>query len=68
MARMEDSYIVSSECVRRRACTRTRGLRPSRYLLENMDWLDEEIGEFEDDYLIIDCPGAFIGSNGGFIY
>ncbi|KAI0028205.1 GPN-loop GTPase [Vararia minispora EC-137] len=27
------------------------------YLLENMDWLDEEIGEYEDDYLIIDCPG-----------
>jgi len=27
------------------------------YLLENLDWLDEEIGEFEDDYLIIDCPG-----------
>jgi len=26
------------------------------YLLENLDWLDEEIGEFEDDYLIIDCP------------
>ncbi|KAI0069062.1 hypothetical protein BV25DRAFT_1818006 [Artomyces pyxidatus] len=27
------------------------------YLLQNMDWLEEEIGEFEDDYLIIDCPG-----------
>jgi len=22
-----------------------------------MDWLDEELGEYEDDYLIIDCPG-----------
>jgi hypothetical protein len=22
-----------------------------------MDWLDEELGEFENDYLIIDCPG-----------
>lgn len=30
-----------------------------RYLLENMDWLDEELGEYEDDYLIIDCPGEF---------
>jgi hypothetical protein len=28
-----------------------------RYLLQNMDWLDEELGEYEDDYLIIDCPG-----------
>lgn len=27
------------------------------YLLENMDWLEEELGGFEDDYLIIDCPG-----------
>ena len=28
-----------------------------RYLLENMDWLDEELGGYEDDYLIFDCPG-----------
>jgi len=27
------------------------------YLLQNLDWLDEEIGEFDNDYLIIDCPG-----------
>ncbi|TFK75981.1 hypothetical protein BDN72DRAFT_831418 [Pluteus cervinus] len=27
------------------------------YLLQNMDWLEEELGGFEDDYLIIDCPG-----------
>jgi GTPase SAR1 family protein len=27
------------------------------YLLENMDWFSEQIGEFEDDFLIIDCPG-----------
>jgi hypothetical protein len=25
--------------------------------MENMDWLEEELGGFEDDYLIIDCPG-----------
>jgi hypothetical protein len=24
-----------------------------------MDWLEEEVGEYEDDYLIIDCPGMF---------
>jgi len=29
----------------------------SKYLLQNMDWLEEELGNFEDDYLIIDCPG-----------
>lgn len=29
-----------------------------RYLLQNMDWLEEEIGEYDNDYLIIDCPGA----------
>ncbi|CAG8705039.1 17298_t:CDS:2, partial [Racocetra persica] len=27
------------------------------FLLNNMDWLEEELGEYEDDYLIIDCPG-----------
>lgn len=27
------------------------------YLLQNLDWLDEEIGEFNDEYLIFDCPG-----------
>ncbi|AET39247.1 putative signal sequence-binding GTPase GPN3 Ecym_4170 [Eremothecium cymbalariae DBVPG len=27
------------------------------YLLENLDWLDEEIGEYNDEYLIFDCPG-----------
>lgn len=27
------------------------------YLLENLDWLDEEIGDYEDEYLIFDCPG-----------
>ena len=29
----------------------------ARYLLENMDWLEEELGSYEDDYLIFDCPG-----------
>lgn len=28
------------------------------YLLQNMDWLEEEIEKFDDDeYLILDCPG-----------
>ncbi|KAJ8502431.1 hypothetical protein ONZ45_g11755 [Pleurotus djamor] len=27
------------------------------YLMQNMDWLEEELGSFEDDYIIIDCPG-----------
>lgn len=30
----------------------------NRYLLQNMDWFEEELGEYEDDYLIIDCPGT----------
>lgn len=29
----------------------------SRYLLNNLDWLEEELGQYEDEYLIIDCPG-----------
>ena len=32
----------------------------TRYLLENIDWLEEELGGFDDDYLIIDCPGSFL--------
>ncbi|KAL7314762.1 hypothetical protein PS15m_006291 [Mucor circinelloides] len=27
------------------------------FLMNNVDWLEEEIGTFDDDYLIIDCPG-----------
>lgn len=29
----------------------------NRYLMQNMDWLHEALGDYEDDYLIIDCPG-----------
>jgi hypothetical protein len=28
-----------------------------RYLLQNLDWLQEKIGDFSEDYLIFDCPG-----------
>lgn len=28
------------------------------YLLENIDWLEEEISNFaEEDYVLFDCPG-----------
>ncbi|RSH81714.1 ATP binding protein [Apiotrichum porosum] len=27
------------------------------YLLNNLDWLEDALGDFEDEYLIIDCPG-----------
>ncbi|KAG9291736.1 hypothetical protein G9A89_012021 [Geosiphon pyriformis] len=27
------------------------------FLLNNLDWLEGELGEYDDDYLIIDCPG-----------
>lgn len=27
-----------------------------------MDWFEEELGEYESDYLIIDCPGTFYAS------
>lgn len=27
------------------------------YLIENIEWLQEELGEGEDDYFIFDCPG-----------
>lgn len=28
-----------------------------RYLMDNIDWLSEQLSEYNDDYLIIDCPG-----------
>ncbi|KAK9447432.1 GPN-loop GTPase [Limtongia smithiae] len=27
------------------------------FLLSHLDWLDEEIGDYEDEFLIFDCPG-----------
>lgn len=27
------------------------------YLLENISWLGDELGDYDDDYLVIDCPG-----------
>ena len=27
------------------------------YFLDNLDWFSEELGDYNDDYLIIDCPG-----------
>lgn len=27
------------------------------FLMQNLDWFDEEIGNYEDEYLIFDCPG-----------
>ncbi|KAJ1969098.1 hypothetical protein IWQ62_000839 [Dispira parvispora] len=27
------------------------------FLMNNIEWLEEEIGNYENDYLIIDCPG-----------
>ncbi|RUS32955.1 hypothetical protein BC938DRAFT_473683 [Jimgerdemannia flammicorona] len=28
-----------------------------QFLLNNIDWLEEALGSYEDDYLIFDCPG-----------
>ncbi len=30
------------------------------YLIQNLDWLRDEVGDYDDDYLIIDCPGKFL--------
>jgi len=27
------------------------------YLVENLDWFEDKISDFDDDYLIFDCPG-----------
>ena len=28
-----------------------------RYLAQNFDWLQEQLDEQEDDYILFDCPG-----------
>lgn len=28
-----------------------------QYIQQNLDWLEEQIGDYDEDYLIIDCPG-----------
>jgi GTPase SAR1 family protein len=28
-----------------------------RFLIENLSWLQEELGDIDDDYIIFDCPG-----------
>jgi len=27
------------------------------YLANNMEWFEEQLGDYDDDYLLIDCPG-----------
>jgi len=27
------------------------------HLLDNMDWFKQQLGDFDDDYVLIDCPG-----------
>jgi len=27
------------------------------FLMNNLDWFEDEVGAYTDDYLIIDCPG-----------
>lgn len=29
----------------------------TRYLVENSSWLEEQLGDIDDDYIIFDCPG-----------
>lgn len=52
-------------------------VRCMELLLDNLDWLEEQLGQYNDDYLIIDCPGLWpcraeatarrtaVGLNGG---
>ena len=32
-------------------------IQKKRHLLENIDWLTDQIEDYQDDYLIFDCPG-----------
>lgn len=30
------------------------------YLVQNLDWLHDQLNEGEDDYFIFDCPGFYL--------
>lgn len=37
-----------------------------RYLVQNLDWLQDLLTEYsDDDYFIFDCPGACVCVAGG---
>jgi hypothetical protein len=38
------------------------------YLIQNLDWLRDEVGDFEEDYLIIDCPGTSFSSTSSSLF
>lgn len=31
------------------------------FFANNFDWLEENLGHVEDDYILFDCPGKFCG-------
>lgn len=30
-----------------------------RYLMQNIEWLQEQLGDHDDDYFLFDCPGEY---------
>lgn len=56
MVQTEGSYTVSSTsylCPNPQPSSKA----PIRFLTNNLDWLEDQLNAYEDDYLIIDCPG-----------
>lgn len=50
--------VLRYTCSARDSQTRVPSALPlPRFLLENINWLRDELGDYEDDYIIIDCPG-----------
>jgi hypothetical protein len=31
-----------------------------QHLADNLEWLDEAIGDIDGDYILFDCPGAYV--------
>ena len=34
----------------------------SRYLSQNFDWLQEQLDDIDDDYILFDCPGMYMST------
>ena len=50
--------VFCMECATCTSFARVLTILAARFLVNNMDWLEEELGDYQDDYLIFDCPGT----------
>ena len=53
-------HYVQSLCVSVPYSPHPPHLRTPRYLVQNLEWLEEGLGDHDNDYYLFDCPGVFL--------